>query len=183
MSFNLLRITIITILDLIRENFFFDERVQCFWLLNFFFPFVYIHIYVCVVIFHFLIPSIDLFALLFLFVSIEFFLIEVGGHHVRRTETLKLCVYVNKSSNTDGGSSLLVFLIYFWCEYKENERERGENFLFASLSIESIYAFYVLFLFYSISGTYILMAADFVCSSSFLFRYSNQSWEWILLKK
>jgi hypothetical protein len=74
---------------------------------------IYICIYECVVIFLSFISSIDLFAISFLFVSIEFFLTQVGGHHVRRTETLKFCVCVNKRSNRDGGSSLLVFLIYF----------------------------------------------------------------------
>jgi hypothetical protein len=109
-----LRITITTILDLIREKFLFfltsDWDVFDSWTFFFLFAYIYIHMYVLLY-FIFLFLLIDLFALLFLFVSIEFFLIEVGGHHVRRTETLKLCVYiyVNKSSNTDGGSSLLVF--------------------------------------------------------------------------
>ncbi len=60
-----------------------------------------------------LISSIDLLTFSFLFNSIELFLTQVGGHHVRRTETLNLCVYiyiyVNKSGNSDGGSFVLVF--------------------------------------------------------------------------
>jgi len=53
-----LRITITTILDLIREKFlFFDKQLGCFWFLNFFLSFcIYLYTYVCVVIFHFLIP-------------------------------------------------------------------------------------------------------------------------------
>jgi hypothetical protein len=135
---------------------------------------IYIHMYICVVIFHFLIL---VNRLVRYFISLRLY--RVLSHSRRRASCPEnrnieiVYVYVNKSSNSNGDSSLLVFLIYFWCEYKKNERGWEKVFLFASLTIESIYAFYMLFSFYSILRTYILMAAGFVCSSSFFLRYSN----------
>ena len=141
-----------------------------------------------------LISSIDLFALSFLFVSVEFFLIQVGGHHVRRTETLKLCVYVNKSSYCNDGSSLSVFNIFLmwiqgeWNTKIDREREReSKSFLFASLSRESIYAFwcarFILF-----DSSYIYFHGSSFCPPFpvslslglgffFVLFYWNRSWE------
>jgi len=112
MFLNNIRITIITVLDLIRVDFFLTSMCDVFDSWTFFSLYIHIYcVYMCCDISS-LISSIELLTFSFLFNSVELFLTQVGGHHVRRTETLKIVyiyIYVNKSSNSDGGSFVLVF--------------------------------------------------------------------------
>jgi hypothetical protein len=130
-------------------------------ILELFFPrCIYIYIYVCVVIFLllFLLSTCSLFH--FSSTLSSSFLTQVGGHQCPENRNIEIvCIYMwIKAMAAVLSWFFNIFLIWIQEEWEQ------ESFLFASLSIESIYTFYV----HSYSVRFfvhiLLMAAGFVCS-------------------